>query len=79
MKFLYFKGITHAYLLKISIAYNKKRISLLSLPINCISVRSTPEILSIRVIGLCNFTAKSLFYIFPFSAAPPAVFLSKHL
>ena len=37
--FLSFKGINHAYLLKISITHNKKRIPLLSLLINCILAR----------------------------------------
>ena len=34
MPFLTFKGITHAYLLKISITNNKKQINLLKLLIN---------------------------------------------
>ena len=37
-----FKGTTHAYLLKISIALNKKLISLLNLLINRIPAKSTP-------------------------------------
>ena len=48
MNFLLFKGATHAYLLKISITHNKKRIPLLNLLINCISARSEPQILSIK-------------------------------
>ena len=51
--FLTFKAITHAYLLKISIIYNKKQIHLLNLFINCISARSAPQILSIK--DACNF------------------------
>ena len=44
--FLYFKGTTYTNLLKISVTQNnKKRIPLLSLNMNCISARSTPQIL----------------------------------
>ena len=50
--FLSFKGITHAYLLKISITHNKKRIPLLNLLINSISERSVAQILSIN--GECT-------------------------
>ena len=46
--FLSFKGITHAYLLKISITHNKKQIPLLNLLINCISAISAPQILSLN-------------------------------
>ena len=78
MLFLLFKGIiTHTYLLKISIARNKKRIPLLNLLINCISARSAPQILSIKgdhtflylnflILGLGNSSANSLFEIFSF-------------
>ena len=45
MPFLSFKGITHAYLLKISITQNKKRIPLLNVLNYC---RSAPQILSIN-------------------------------
>ena len=38
----------YAYLLKISITRNKKRISLLNLLINCISAQSASQILSIK-------------------------------
>ena len=44
-----FKGIIHVYLLKLSITHNKKRILLLNLIINCILVRSPPQILSIKI------------------------------
>ena len=46
--FIYFKGTTHAYLLKISLTYNKTRILLLNLLLNCILARSTPQILSVK-------------------------------
>ena len=46
LPFLSFKGIAHAYLLKISIAHNKKWTPLLNLLINYISARSAPQILS---------------------------------
>ena len=36
-----------------SIAYNKKRITLLTLLFNCIYAKSAPQILSIK--GDCNF------------------------
>ena len=63
--FLSFKGLTHAYLLKIPITHNKNLNNFLNLLINCISVRSAPQILSIKVertflflnfliVGLCN-------------------------
>ena len=84
--FLSFQGINHAYLLKISITHNKKRIPLLSLLINCISARSAPHVLSMKgectflysnfqVIGLCNSPANHLFEIFSFL---PADFFCKH-
>ena len=87
--FLSFKGITHAYLLKISITHNKKRIPLLNLLINYISARSAVQILFIKdectfllsnflIIGLCNSSANSLFDIFSFLIAPPEVSLSKN-
>ena len=43
--FLSFKGITHAYLLKISIKHNKNLNPLLNLLINCLSARSAPQTL----------------------------------
>ena len=63
--------MTHAYLLKISITHNKKRIHLLNLLISCISARSVPQTLSIKaectflfsnlqIIGSCNSSANSL-------------------
>ena len=78
-------GITHAHLMKLSIAHIKKRIPLLHLLINCITARATPQILSIKggytflLIGLCNSLinyclAKSegcWFDIFSFLTAPP--------
>ena len=77
MPFLFFKEITHAYLLKISIAHNRKRISLLDLLINYISATSARQILPLKnecaflflnllIIGLCNSSANSLFKIFLF-------------
>ena len=73
-----FKGTTHAYLLKISITYNKKRILLLNVLLNCILARSTPQILSIKdecnfrfqnfvIIGLCNSSANCWLEIVLFS------------
>ena len=47
MPFLSFKRITQAYLLKISIAHNKNQNPLLNLLKNCISAKSTPQILSL--------------------------------
>ena len=81
--FLSFKGITHAYLLKISIAHNKKWIPLLDFLINCISSRLAPQILSIKddytfiffnflIIGLYTSSANSLFEIFWFLIPLPA-------
>ena len=80
--FLYFKGITHAYLLKMSITHDKKRIPLLNLLINCISARSASEILSAKdqctfpflnffKIALYNY---NLFEIFSFLSVPPEAF-----
>ena len=46
--FLSFKGITHACLLKISISQNDNLNPLLNLLINCTSVRSAPQILSMK-------------------------------
>ena len=48
MPFLSFKGTTHAYLLKRSMAHNKYLIPLLYLLINCMSAKSTPQILSLN-------------------------------
>ena len=44
-----FKVSTHAYLLKRSIAHNKNLIPLLYLLNNCISAKSTPQILPLRM------------------------------
>ena len=71
LEILSFKGTIYAYFLKISIIHNKKRIPLLNLLINCISARSVPQILSIKVgctslslnfqiICLCNSSANCL-------------------
>ena len=46
--FLSFKGTTQAYLLKISITHNKNLIPLLYLLNNCVSVKSTPQALSLN-------------------------------
>ena len=46
--FLSFKGITHAYLLKIPMTHNKRQISLINLLINCISAKWAPQILSLN-------------------------------
>ena len=65
----------------------KKQIPLLNLLINCISARSTPQILSIKhkctflssnflIIGLCNSSANYLFKIFSFLVPPPEADLS---
>ena len=86
--FLSFKGITHAYLLKISITHNKKQITLLNLLVKYISAKSTPQMLSIKgkytflfwdflIIGLCNFSANYWFEIFSFLIPLPEFFLSK--
>ena len=48
MLFLSFKGITQAYLLKISIIHNKNLNPLLNLLNNCMSAKSTPQILSLN-------------------------------
>ena len=71
-----------------SLKHNKNQIILLNLLINCISERSTTQILSIKVefsflfsnflvIGLCNSSVNSLLSIISFLIAPPAVFLQK--
>ena len=46
--FLSFKGTTQAYLPKISITNNKNLNPLLNLLINCISAKSTPQMLSLN-------------------------------
>ena len=48
MPFLSFKGITQAYLLKISITHNKNQNPLLNLLNNCKSAKSVPQILSLN-------------------------------
>ena len=84
MPFLFFEGITHAYLLKILITHNKKRILLLNVLINCISAKSAPQIWSIKnecsfflhflIIDLLNSLANSMFGIFSFLIPLPEVF-----
>ena len=49
ISFLSFKEITHAYLLSISVTHNKNVIPLFNLLINCISAKSPPERLFIKV------------------------------
>ena len=72
-----FKEMTQAYLLQISITYNKKLNPLLNLLINCISAKSAYQILSIKgectfillnylIIGLCNSAAIPLLKSFSF-------------
>ena len=46
--FLFFKGATHAYLLKALITHNKNRNPFLYLLINYTSARSAPQILSLK-------------------------------
>ena len=48
LPFLSLKGMTQVYLLKKSIAHNKYLIPLLYLLNDCISVKSTPQILSLK-------------------------------
>ena len=73
-----------------SITNNKKQITLLDLLIKCISVRSVPQILSIKVectflfknfliTGLCDSSANFLFEIFSFLIPLPEDFLTKKL
>ena len=72
ISFISFKGTTHAYLLKILLTYNEKRIRPLNLLINCISARSVPQLWSLKIlftfrfsnfpiIFLCNSLANSWF------------------
>ena len=82
---MYFKGTTHAYLLKMSMTHNKNQNPLLYLLINCISTRSAPKILSLKdyynlrllnflIIDLCNSATNCWFDIFSFLiAALPCV------
>ena len=73
--------------MKISITHNKTQILLSNLLINCISVRSAPQILPLKdectclvlnllTIGLCNSSANSLFEILSFLTVAPEVLLS---
>ena len=48
MPFLLFKGITHTYLLKVSMTHNKNLMLLLNLLVNCISAKSTTQIFSLN-------------------------------
>ena len=74
-----------AHLLSISTTHNKNQNPLLNVLINCISAKSTPQILSIKgkctflllnfpIIGLCNYFANSLLEIFLFLIPLPEVF-----
>ena len=84
--FLSFKRIIQAYLVKISITHNKRRISLLNLPIDYISVRSAPQVLLLNneytfifsiflMIDLGNSSANCSFCLVSFCLiAPPADF-----
>ena len=76
------------YLLKISIAHNKKRIPLLNVLINYVSAKSVSQISSIKgecaflfskflITGLCNSSANSLFQIFSFLTVPLEAFFIK--
>ena len=69
--YLSFKGITHTYLLKISITHTKNLNPLLNLLTNCVSAALAPQTLSINdectflflnflITGLCNSSANSL-------------------
>ena len=53
MPFLYFKGITQEYLLKIPITHNKNLNPSLNLLNSCMLVKSTPQILSLN--NECTF------------------------
>ena len=44
----YFKEAVHEYLLKVPMVYNEKQIALLHLLIDCISSRSTPQMLPLN-------------------------------
>ena len=89
MPFLSFKGIIQAYLLKTSITHNKNLNPLLNLPINWISAKSAPQILSLNleqtvlfkknlIIGLSNSSAN--FSLLTCILTPlPADFLSKNV
>ena len=68
-----------------SITHNKNLNPILNLLINCISARTAPQILSIKVectflffnfliIGLCNSSANSLLEIFSYLTVLPEVF-----
>ena len=72
-----------------SITHNKKRILLLNVHINDMSVRSAPQILSTKdeytfiflyylITGLYNSSANSLSGIISFLIAPPEVYLPKN-
>ena len=79
--FLSFKETNHGYLLTLSITHNKKRI----LQLNCILVKSAPQISSIKdectfhfsdflITGLSNSSVNSWFEIISRLAAPPKGF-----
>ena len=77
--FLSFKGITHVYLMEISLTHNKKQMLLLNVLFKCIAARPVPQILSIKDNALCNSSINYLFCMISFLIAPPTVFLSKSL
>ena len=52
-----FKGTTQAYLLKVLVTHNKKRIPLLNLLNSCKSVKSVTKILSIKVECTFHFSS----------------------
>ena len=83
--FLFFKKITFAYLVKISITRNRKRIHFLNLINNYISVRSVPQLLSIKgdftfllldflIVGLCHSSSNLWSDILSFLIPPSEVF-----
>ena len=89
IRFLSFKGTTHAYLLQISIKHNKNLNHLLNLLINCMSAKcAPPQMLCVKgkytflfsnflIIGFCSFFANSLLEIISFLTTPPENFLQK--
>ena len=87
--FYLFKGITHAYLLQMSITHNKNLNPLLNLLINCIFASSAPqtfkewlyfsflEFLNWFLNWFVHSSANSLLEIFSFLTVLPEFFLSK--
>ena len=83
--FLSFKGMTHAYLKKISITRNKIYFPLTSLFSNYISARSAAQILSIKdecififsnflATGLCSSSDNSLLDVISYLIARPKAY-----